>query len=281
MKIKDPVRFRTGSAALGRFALAAMLSGLMAGPVTGGDAQVWLAGFSLAARSGGEAPAATTWASSAGAARRAAAGIALPESAGIPVPSGPALRPVSWGEAAKSPRPPVKTGKVAAQILAGAAVTAGAFALSIVTASEYTLDDDEAMRKRATVWTIVGGAALMPWLVHLIGESGPMAGSLGKTYLFGVVGAAVGGLTLYLAFESDSDALGVLALAVTAFGPAVGAVIGFNSSRRYDGTEQVKTALLNMGQGKLRLGLPAPMLFVSGPGRRSPGLAIRIFEAEL
>lgn len=196
-------------------------------------------------------------------------------------PVGSETKPVFWGEVDKAQRPPVKTGKVAAQILAGAAVTAGAFALSIVTASEYTLDDDEAMRKRATVWTIVGGAALTPWLVHLIGESGPMAGSLGKTYLFGVVGAAVGGLTLYLAFESDSDALGVLALAVTAFGPAVGAVIGFNSSRRYDGTEQVKTALLNMGQGKLRLGLPAPMLFVSGPGRRSPGLAIRIFEAEL
>jgi uncharacterized membrane protein YeaQ/YmgE (transglycosylase-associated protein family) len=128
---------------------------------------------------------------------------------------------------------------------------------------------------------VFGGAAVTPGVVYLIGNHGPQQGSLGKTYLYGAVGAAVGGALLYLAFETDSDALGVLALTVSTFAPAVGAVIGYNASRRYDPEAPAPRALLSVGQGKLRLGLPAPMLFVSGPGRRSPGLAVRIFEAEL
>ena len=67
MAVDNIERFRNAAAALGRLALAAMLSGLMAGPVMGGDAQVWSAGFSLAARSGGEAPAAFMKAGPAGA----------------------------------------------------------------------------------------------------------------------------------------------------------------------------------------------------------------------
>jgi hypothetical protein len=282
MKIKDPARFRRWGAC-GRFALAAVMTGLLAVPAAAKDPQKWPTGFSLASRSGHDTPSALGTTGSAGASRRAAAAIAFPEirGAGVLFPSGPALRPVAWGEAIQAGRPPVKTGKVLVQLLAGAGVTASAFALSYLTASDSTIDDDEAMRNRTTTWTIVGGAGLTPWLVHLLGESGPEAGSLKRTYLFGAVGAAVGGLALFLAFETDSEALGVFALAVSAFGPAAGAIIGFNSTRRYDGTEPVQTALLNMGQGKLRLGLPAPMLFVSGPDRRSPGLAVRIFEAEL
>jgi len=273
-------RSKDRSRRFGRLALAAMLSGLMAGPVIGGDARVWLAGFSLAARPGGEAPAAFM---KPGPARPTAAAIALPESpgAGVPSPSGPGMRPIAWGESIQTGRPPVKTGKVAAQILAGVGVTGGMFALSILTASESTIDDDEAMRRRATAWMVFGGAAVTPGVVYLIGNHGPQQGSLGKTYLYGAVGAAVGGALLYLAFETDSDALGVLALTVSTFAPAVGAVIGYNASRRYDPEAPAPRALLSVGQGKLRLGLPAPMLFVSGPGRRSPGLAVRIFEAEL
>jgi hypothetical protein len=272
--------FRNGAVALGRFALAAMLSGLMAGPVMGADARVWSAGFSLAARSGAEAPAAFM---RAGKARRAAVGIALPGGlgAGGPYPSGPALRPVAWGGTLEAGRPPVKTGKVAAQVLAGVGVTAGMLTLSILTASESTLDDDEAMRRRAAAWEAFGGAALAPLVVYLIGNHGPQQGALGKTYLYGVVGAAAGGLLFYLAFESDTETLGILALVGSALAPAIGAVIGYNASRRYDPPPPARAALLNVEQGKLRLGLPVPGFFVSGPGRRSPGWAVRIFQAEL
>jgi hypothetical protein len=278
MAVENIERFRNAAAALGRLALAAMLSGLMAGPVMGGDAQDWSAGFSLAARSGGEAPAA---AGSAGRARVSGKTIALPRTAsgrdGFLTGSG--TRPVSWGEAGQAQRPPVKTGKVAAQILAGVGVTGGMFALSILTASESTLDDDEAMRRRATTWMVFGGAALTPAVVYLIGNHGPQQGSLGKTYLYAAVGAAVGGVLLYLAFETDSDALGIFALTVSTFAPAVGAVIGYNASRRYD--PEAPGALLSVGQGRLRLGVPAPQVFVSGGRRKNPGIAVRIFQAEL
>jgi hypothetical protein len=283
MAVEEIKRFRNGAAALGRFALAAMLSGLMAGPVMGGEVQVWSAGFSLVAGPGDETPAAMRWARSAGTPRAAGRMIVAPGTHGgwDGIPVGSETRPVFWGEVDKAQRPPVKTGKVTAQILAGVGVTAGMFALSILTASESTLDDDEAMQRRATAWEVFGGAALTPLVVYLIGNQGPQQGSLGKTYLYGAIGAAAGGALLFLAFEGASDAVGILALTVSTFAPAIGAVIGYNASRRYDDPAPVQSALLNVGGGKLRLGLPAPMLFVSGPGRKSPGLAIRIFEAEL
>jgi hypothetical protein len=280
MKINDPARSRNGAAALGRFALATVLAGLLTVPAVGQDARVWPAGFSLAAGSGGEAPAA---AGSAGRARVGGKTIALPRPAGgrDGILTDPGIRPVSWGEAGQAQRPPVKTGKVAAQILAGVGVTGGMLALSILTASEGTLDDDEAMRRRATTWMVFGGAAMTPAVVYLIGNHGPQQGSLGKTYLYGVIGAAAGGLLLFLAFEADTETLGILALACSALAPAIGSVIGYNASRRYDPQGPASGALLSVGQGKLRLGVPAPQVFVSGGRRKAPGIAVRIFQAEL
>lgn len=282
MAAESTKRFRKW-VAFGRFGLAAVLAGLLAGPALAKDPQEWPAGFSLAPRSGDGTPSALDTSGSAGAARGDAKHIALPDTRGacVAFPAGPGMRPIAWGESTQIGRPPVKTGKVTAQILAGVGVTAGMFALSILTASESTLDDDEAMQRRATAWEVFGGAALTPLVVYLIGNHGPQQGSLGKTYLYGAIGAAAGGALLFLAFEGASDAVGILALTVSTFAPAIGAVIGYNASRRYDDPAPVQSALLNVGGGKLRLGLPAPMLFVSGPGRKSPGLAIRIFEAEL
>ena len=160
-------------------------------------------------------------------------------------------------------------------------MTAAAFGAAILTASESTLDDDEAMRRRATAWQLVGGAGLTPLVVYLVGNSGPQTGSLGKTYLYGAAGGAAGALLLFLAFESDLTRWAILAFAVSTLAPAVGAVIGFNASRRYDPPAPVQAALLNIGQGKLKLGIPAPQIFFSGLGRKSPGLAVRLFQAEL
>jgi hypothetical protein len=182
-------------------------------------------------------------------------------------------------EAVKPQKPPVSKIKVWGQVLGGAAVTAAAFGAAILTASVYLRDDDEAMRRRATTWYVVGGAALTPLAVYLIGNIGPQTGSLGKTYLCGLAGVAAGTILLLLAFESD-PALGTFAFVASTVGPAIGATIGYNSSRRYDPPSPVRAALLNMGQGKLRLGIPVPEIFFSGWGR-SPGLAVRIFRIEL
>ncbi len=276
MTNEDSRRFRNGAAALGRLGLAVVLSGLITAPAMSQDARPLSAGFSLAERPGNEGD---------NALRRLGAKL-TPAAAGRTIavlrtapPYGgtvPALR----SEAGKARKPPASDGKVAVQLLAGAAVSAAAIGAAILTASEMTLDDDEAMRRRVVAWHIVGGAGLTPLVVYLIGNSGPLSGSLGKAYLCGLAGEAVGALLLSLVFESD-DALAILALVGSGLAPAIGAVIGYNAGRRYDPPAPVQAALLNVGQGKLKLGLPAPQIFFSGLGRKSPGLAVRLFQAEL
>ena len=283
MTDKDSRRFRRGASVLGRLGLAVVLSGLITAPAMSQDARPLSAGFSLAEKPGNEGDCAL-WRLGAELTPTAAGRtiVVLPKGGGEnPFPPCPRSMPLLRSEAVKARKPPVSGGKVAVQILAGAASTSAAFWASVLTASESTLDDDEAMRRRATAWQLVGGAGLTPLVVYLVGNSGPQQGSLGKTYLYGAVGGAAGALLLFLAFESDTEALGYIAFAVSTLAPAVSAVIGFNSSRRYDPPAPVQTALLNMGQGKFRLGIPAPQIFFSGLGRKSPGLAFRIFQAEL
>jgi hypothetical protein len=53
------------------------------------------------------------------------------------------------------------------------------------------------------------------------------------------------------------------------------------SSRRYDQPHPSQTALLNVVEGKLSFGVPATQLHLSGFGKRSPGLSVRLFQAEL
>jgi len=283
MKFANTEKPQKGAPALGGFGLVIVLTGLITAPAVAQDATSLTAGFSLSTeyRGGGSAAGAPLGTIL----TRTSAGnpplrTYRPGTEG-PIPGVPARLAVSMRVAGTDGKPPVRGAKIAAEILAGAAVTAAAFGASILTASEYTLDDDEAMRRRAATWYIVGGAGLTPLAVYLIGNSGPLTGSLGKTYLYGAAGGAAGALLLFLAFESDSDALGVFVLAVSALGPAVGAVIGYNSSRRYDPPARVQTALLSVTQGKLRLGIPAPQIFFSGLGRKAPGLAIRFFQVEL
>jgi hypothetical protein len=174
MTNEDIRRIHKAAAALVRLGLAFMLSGLLATAMMAKDASPSTAAFSLAAPT-------------------------LPRLITVP-----ALR----GEAGKARKPPVSDGKVAVQLLPGAAVSAAAFAAAILTASEMTLDDDEAMRRRVMAWHIVGGAGLTPLVVYLIGNSGPLTGSLGTTSLCGLAGEAAGALLLFLAYEGSDDAWG-------------------------------------------------------------------------
>jgi len=268
MMIKDPARFRNGSATLGRLGLVVLLSGLMATLSMAQDARSLASRFSLAGTHGNPRLA------------NDSRPIILPSAMKIRSPSDPVPANIPKEPPAKARRPPASGTKMAAQILVGVGVGVLGCGAVALTTSERERDDDQAYVAAMAAGGLLAGALATPGLVHLIGSSGPQTASIGATYLGGLAGATVGALVL-AALNSGEGGAGGLALAGAVFLPAVGAVIGFNSSRRYDGTGPVKTAILNIGQGKLRLGLAAPMLFVSGPGRRSPGLAIRIFEAEL
>jgi len=206
---------------------------------------------------------------------------AAPSISDSPFPARPATGPVGRDKTGKVQRPPVRTGTLVGQIMAGAVVTGGAFGLAFLTASESTLDDDEAMQGRAIAWTICGAAGMTPMLVYLIGNAGPQTGSLGRTYLGGLAGALVGGLLMSVAVMSENDAVAISALAAAAVAPALGAIIGFNSSRRYDQPAPVRAALLSVESGRLRLGFPVPRVAVSGRLKRSPGIAVCLFQAEL
>jgi hypothetical protein len=270
MKIKDPVRFRTGSAALGRFGLVVLLSGLMATLSTAQEARSMASRFSLAGAYGTPRLADES------------RPVILPSASDIRFRSDPAPAQTAKAAAAKTPKPPASGGKTAVQILAGVGVGVLGCAVVALTSSERTRDDDQAYVAAMTAGGLVAGALATPGLVHLIGSGGPQTASLGMTYAGGLAGAAVGAIILAVLDTGDgSDSAGGLALAGAVLLPAIGSVIGFNATRHFKSPPVVQTALLNVAQGKLTMGVPVPQTFISGYPRRSIGLAVRIFQAEL
>jgi hypothetical protein len=269
MKIKDTMRLGNGRAALGRFGLAVLLSGLTATLGMAQDARSVASEFFLARGHGDPG--------------RADEGrpIILPSASDVRFQSDPAPAKTSKAAAPKTQKPPVSGRKMAAQILAGAGVGALGIAVVALVASEDTAEDDQVMMTAMTAGGLVAGILVTPGLIHLIGSGGPQTASLGTTYLGGLAGAAVCGIILAATYNSDAESSSGLVLAGAVLLPAIGAVIGYNASRRYDSPPQVQASLLSVTGGKLRLGIPAPQVIFSGLGKKSPGLAVRIFQAEL
>jgi hypothetical protein len=266
MTIEDPARFRTGPAALGRFGLVVLLSGLTATLSAAQEARSLASRFSLAGARGNPRLADES------------RPIILPSASDIRFRSDRVPAQTTKAAAAKTQKPPASGGKTAGQILAGVGVGVLGCAVVALTTSERSRDDDEAYVAAMTAGGLVAGALATPGLVHLIGSGGPQTASLGMTYAGGLAGVAVG--AIILAATGDSGA-GGLALAGSVILPAVGAVIGFNATRRFKSPPAVQTALLSVTLGKLTVGVPFPQTFVSGYPRRSIGLAVRIFQAEL
>jgi hypothetical protein len=267
MKIKDPARLWNGAAALGRFGRVVLLSGLTATLSMAQDARSMASRFSLAGTQGNP--------------RRVHEGrpIILPSASDIRFRSDPAPAKISKAAAPKTQKPPVNSELMqAAQILAGVGVGVLGCAVVALTASERTRDDDQAYVAAMTAGGFVAGALATPGLVHLIGSGGPQTASLGMTYVGGLAGAAVSAIILA---ATDEGGVSGLALAGVVLLPAIGSVIGFNATRCFKSPPAVQTALLSVAQGKLTMGVPVPQTFISGYQRRSIGLAVRIFQAEL
>lgn len=283
MSMREAWRYPSGLAAFGRYAAVVLLGVLLAGPAKAQNVRSWAAGFSLAeagARAGrdvdGEGRSTLTRIR-----ERTTIRLASATGRGGLFPSGPVPAPALKNASGKVPKPPVRTTRVAAQILAGAAAGVLGCAVVALTASESTVDDDQAYIAAMTAGGLVAGALVTPGLVYLIGSGGRQTGSLGVTYLGGLAGAAVCAIIFAAASSSDADGAGEAVLAGAVLIPAIGSVIGFITTRRYKSLPAVQTALLNVGQGKLKLGIPAPQVFFSGFGKKSQGLAVRIFQAEL
>ena len=279
MTIDNSGRCRKGVTPLGRIGLVIILSGLTTATSMAQNARPAASRFSLAGFCGspGQADDSRTigiWLLEAKAAFLSPASDIRFQSSRGPVKA-------SREAAAKAQKPSVRGTRVAAQILAGAAVGVLGCAVVALTASESTVDDDKAYIAAMTAGGLVAGALVAPGLVYLIGSGGRQTGSLGVTYLGGLAGAAVCAIIFAAASSSDADGAGGAALAGAVLIPAIGSVIGFITTRRYKSLPAVQTALLNLGQGKLKLGIPSPQVFFSGNGKKSPGLAVRIFQADL
>jgi hypothetical protein len=106
--------------------------------------------------------------------------------------------------------------------------------------------------------------------VYLVGNIGSQTGSFRAT-LLGTLAGGVGGIAVGLTVHAvrgdvDHDDLRELPILV---GPAIGATIGFNRTRRYKTTVGSETGLINFGDGPMSLAVPG-IYFRSNPfdGRR-------------
>ena len=135
-------------------------------------------------------------------------------------------------------------------LLGGLAGTGGLFVGGLIGAGLCSDDGgDFSCLGSVLIGAYIGGVLAVPLGVYAVGASGDQDGSLGSAILGSVLGSAVGFGSLLIGEE-----LGV-ALLIT--GPPIGAMIGFNSSRRWDRAPTPKgTALLSLRDGELALGLP-------------------------
>jgi len=107
----------------------------------------------------------------------------------------------------------------------------------------------------AIIGGAIGGVVGIGTGVYLIGNAGDQTGSYGATIGGALLGATLGGLVAAGFANANLDtAAGISAVA----GPFVGALIGFNATRRWDRPAQAPAlgSLVRFDRGALRAGIP-------------------------
>ncbi len=271
--------FHRRPSAFGRFGLVILLSALLAVPAMTQDARSFKTGFSLARDRGDAGKIPVEGAEMRRTMPNPGNTALLPRAPRIwdAMPSGMKTILALEGGPARGKKPPLKTGRIAVEILAGAAVAGLCSGAAVLLASDH----DREAHSPAAIGLVIGAAIGTPLVVYLIGSRGNVAGSLGWTFVGTLAGGAVAGLFNEIANSSRGTVGGVAAIAGVFLAPAAGAAAGFNMSRRYDAPLPSQTALLNVVEGKLSLGVPATQFYLSGFGKRSPGFSIRLFQADL
>lgn len=137
--------------------------------------------------------------------------------------------------------PPLSAGRVAGELLAGfatavgGAFVGGALGLELGTDTRYVL-------QRMILGGMVGMVVAYPIGIHLVGRIGDQHGSYTAGLIGTAVPAAVGfGLFLAAAY-TQSEPLLVGAIVVGVGGSAVGGLVAYNWSRRYDVAPVVTTS---------------------------------------
>ena len=147
--------------------------------------------------------------------------------------------------------PPASGTRIAGELLLGALVGGGGALIGALIGAGACIGGGDTGDCTAS---LVGGAylasvATVPLGVYAAGNSGRETGSLGMTY----AGAALGGLGGLLLLANGEDTVTTIGLVLA---PSIGAIIGFNMTRRYKPRRVAYGALLLFDDGRPSLGIP-------------------------
>ncbi len=154
--------------------------------------------------------------------------------------------------------PPASVGRISGEILFGMVVGTGGALIGALIGGGLCIGGEESEFDRNCDASTIGGAylgaiATIPLGVRAVGAAGDQTGSLGMTYLGSLIGG-VGGLLMLANGRENVTILGMV------LAPPLGAMIGFNMTRRYRPRRvPVTGALLSVGGGTASLGVPIPM----------------------
>jgi len=153
--------------------------------------------------------------------------------------------------------PPPSVGRISGELLLGMVVGAGGALIGALLGNGMCIGGDSqnggGCDKSLIGGSYVGAIATIPFGVRSVGNSGAQTGSLGMTYL----GSAIGGLGGLLMLASGRDNITTIGLILA---PPIGAVIGFNATRRYKPHRvPVVGALVQWSDGAgASIGVPVP-----------------------
>ncbi len=152
-------------------------------------------------------------------------------------------------EPVRGPTPPVRPGRVVAQVFLGGLISLVGAGLGLLAGAVICVDDS--CEDSALIGAYIGGAIAFGVGAHGIGSLGEQTGSLPATVIGAAVGAGVG--LVGLAAPDSNRELGI-GLFVGA--PIVGALVGFHLTRRWREPKVAVGSLLYLDRGAISLGVP-------------------------
>jgi hypothetical protein len=175
-----------------------------------------------------------------------------------PVPMPVAEPPLRFVLRERRAAPPASGKRIAGEILFGLVVGSSGALVGALLGNAVCLggggDEGESCDASLIGGAYAGAIATIPFGVRAIGRYGDQTGSLGMTYLGSLLGG-LGGLLMLANGRDDITTIGMI------FAPPIGAMIGFNMTRRYKPRRvPVTGALLQWHDGaSVSLGVPIPV----------------------
>lgn len=174
------------------------------------------------------------------------------------------------------PAPPLSGGRIVGEIIVGGLLgivggLIGGLAGAVVCADG---DGEFACLGSVIIGGYFGGAAAFGLGVAAVGKSGDQDGSVGAAVLGGVLGAGVGLVSLFALDDGGGNEGAIVTLFVGA--PIVGALFGFNATRRWRAPKSPRVgSLLRLDGGSVSLGIP---VVVHAEQRGVPTTSVSLFS---